>query len=109
VTFDELGVKFNVTECETGWTAVPDREIITVALAALLAILTLPFSVAEAAGAKVTFITAEFPADKIRAEETPPILTPAPESVTFEMETLVPPVLVSVTGRMQLPPTTMFP
>ena len=37
------------------------------------------------------------------------MLNPAPESITFEMETLEPPVFVSVTGRMWLLPTATFP
>lgn len=37
------------------------------------------------------------------------MLNPAPESVTFEMETLEPPVFESVTGRMWLLPTASFP
>ena len=44
-------------------------------------------------GAKVTFKVAELPAFKIKPEDTPPMLNPAPESVTFEMETLEAPSL----------------
>jgi hypothetical protein len=109
VTFDELGVRFSVTECDTGWTAVPVREMVTVGLVALLVTMTLPFSVPEADGAKITFKTAEFPPAKIRPEDTPPMLNPAPESVTFEMETLEAPLFVSVTDRRLLLPTVIFP
>ena len=76
---------------------------------ALLVTVTLPFRIPDADGAKVTFKVAELPAAKIKPEETPPTLTPAPKSVTFEMETLEPPVFVSVTGRILLLPTVTFP
>jgi hypothetical protein len=74
--------------------------MVTVALVALLVILTVPFMFPEANGAKVTFKTALLPAAKIKPEETPLTLTPVPESVTFEMERVDPPVFVSVTGRV---------
>jgi hypothetical protein len=109
VTFDELEVKFSVTECDTRWTAVPDKEIVTVGLIALLVNVTLPFRGPEADGANVTFKTAELPAAIIKPEDTPPILNPAPESVTFEMETLEEPMFVSVTDRRLLLPTVIFP
>jgi hypothetical protein len=88
---------------------VPNREIVTVGLVALLVTVTLPFRVPEADGEKVTFNVAELPAAKIKPEETPPMVNPAPESVTFEMDTLEPPVFVSVTGRILLLPTITFP
>jgi hypothetical protein len=93
VTFDELGVKSSVAECDVGWTAVLGREMVTLGLVALLVTLTLPFRVPAADGAKVTFKVAELPAFKIKPEDTPPMLNPAPESVTFEMETLEAPSL----------------
>ena len=83
--------------------------MVTVGLMALLVTVTLPFRVPEADGAKVTFKVAEFPAAKIKPEDTPPILTPAPESVTFEMETFEAPLFVSVTDRRLLLPTVIFP
>ena len=107
--FDELGVKFSVTECVTGWTAVPEREMVNVEFVALLVMLTLPFKAPDADGAKVTSNKAEFPLARIWPEETPPMLNPVPETVTLEMETLDPPVFVSVTGRMMLLPTVTVP
>ena len=104
-----MGVKVSVAECDTGWTAAPNRVIVTVELGGVLVTATLPFRVPEADGAKVTFKVAELPAAKIKPEETPPILNPAPESVTFEIETLEPPLFASVTGRVLLPPTVTFP
>ena len=89
--------------------AVPSREIITVALVALLVIVTVPFMFPEAKGAKVTFKTALLPAAKIEPEETPLTLTPVPESVTFETEMLETPVFVSVIDRTLLLPTVTFP
>ena len=49
-TVDVLAVQFNVTECETGWTPVPEREIVAGELVALLATVTLPVTLAAAAG-----------------------------------------------------------
>jgi hypothetical protein len=83
--------------------------MVTVGLGALLVTVTLPFKVPDADGAKVTFKVAEPPAGKIKPEDTPPMLNPAPESVTFEMETLEAPLFVSVTGRRLLLPTVIFP
>jgi len=99
----------SVTEWDTGWTAVPNRETVIVGLMASLATLTVPFRVPAAEGAKVTFKVAELPAPKIRPEETPPVLNPAPESVTFNIEMLVPPAFVSTTAKVLLLPTIMFP
>jgi hypothetical protein len=88
---------------------VPTREIVTVEFVALLVIVTPPFRIPEAEGAKVKFNRAEFPPAKIKPEDTPPMLIPAPERVTFKMETVEPPVFVSVTGRILLLPTVTFP
>jgi hypothetical protein len=108
-TFDELAANNSVTECDACWTAMPESEMVTVGLVALLPIVTLPFRVPEEDGAKVTFKTAEFPAAKINPEETPTMLNPAPESVTFEIATLEVPLFVSVTDRRLLLPTVIFP
>jgi hypothetical protein len=83
--------------------------MVTVGLVALLVTVTLPFRVPEADGAKVTFKTLELPAAIIKPEDTPPMLNPAPESATFEMETLEAPLFVSVTERRLLLPTVIFP
>ena len=109
VTFEELGVKPNITEWDTGCTASPDRKMVAMGLVPSLATVTLPFRAPAADGAKVTFNTAEFPAAKVRPEETPPVLTPAPEIDTFETEMLVLPVFVRVTDKMLPLPTVIFP
>lgn len=109
MTFEELGVKLNVTEWETGCTASPDREMVVMGSVALLATVTLPLRAPAADGAKVTFNTVKFPAAKVRPEETPPVLTPAPDIATFETEMLVLPVFVRVTGKMLPLPTVIFP
>jgi hypothetical protein len=103
-----LGVILSVAECGTGWTAVPDRVMVTVELVALLVTVTLPIRIPEADGAKDTFKVAELPAANVKPEETPLALSPAPESVTFEMETLEAPLLVSITDRRLLLPTAIF-
>jgi hypothetical protein len=104
-----LGAKVSVAECESAWTALPNTVIVTVELAPVLVTVTLPFKVPAADGAKVTFKVAELPAAKIKPDEMPSMLNPAPERATFEMETLDPPVFVSVTGSLLLLPTTTFP
>lgn len=83
--------------------------MVTVELAALLVMLTVPLKVPDADGAKVTSNKAEFPLARIWPEERPPTLSPVPEIVTLEMDTFDPPVFVSVTGRMVLLPTATVP
>ena len=83
--------------------------MVTVELAALLLMLTLPFNTPDADGAKVTSNNAEIPLGRIWPEEMPPMLNPVPEIVTLEMEMLDPPVFVSVTGSTLLLPTVMVP
>ena len=50
-----LAVHVKVAECETAAVPVPVKEIIVGELEALLVIVTLPVTLAVAAGAKVTF------------------------------------------------------
>lgn len=56
-----------------------------------------------------TFNVAEPPAAKVNPEETPLALNPGPERATFEIETLDPPVLMSVTGKTTLLPIVTLP
>jgi hypothetical protein len=53
----------------------------------------------------VTFSVAVCPGVKIRPDETPPAVYPAPETVTFEIVTSEFPPLVMITGRTLLLPT----
>jgi hypothetical protein len=75
---DVLAFQLNVTECATGATPVPDREIVTGDEAALLVTVTLPVTLPVADGAKVTLSVAVCPGVKICPEETPLAVNPAP-------------------------------
>jgi hypothetical protein len=88
---------------------VPENEIVNGEFEALLMIVTLPVTLPEAAGAKITFMVTDAPGLRISPVEMPFTLKPAPEIVTFEMETLEPPVFVSVTGCVLLLATFTFP
>ena len=71
---------------------------------ALLVTVTLPGTSPAPAGAKVTFSVAVCPDVKIRPDETPLAVYPAPETVTFEIVTSEFPPLVKITGRTLLLP-----
>jgi hypothetical protein len=88
---------------------VPENEIVSGEFEALLVIATLPVTLPDAAGANITFIVADPPGLRMSPVEIPFTLKPAPEIVTFEMETLEPPVFVSVTDCILLLPTFTFP
>ena len=108
-TVDVLAVQDSVTECETGWIPVPEREIVADELVALLVTVTLPGRLPVAAGVKVTFSVAVCPGAKICPVVTPPAEYPAPERLTPETVTLEFPPLVKVTGRMLLLPRLTLP
>lgn len=101
---DALAVQFSVTECETGWTPVPVREIVLGEFVALLVTVTLPVALPVAAGANVTFKVAVWPGVRICPEDTPAAVNPGPEMLTPETVTDEFPPLVNVTGRMVLLP-----
>ena len=64
-TGDTLAVQDSVTECETGWTPVPDRETVAGELVALLVTVTLPGRLPVPAGVRFTFRAALWPGVKI--------------------------------------------
>jgi hypothetical protein len=107
-TEDGLAVQFNVTECETGWTPVPEREIVAGELVALLVTVTLPVTLAAAAGVKVTFSVAVCAGVKICPVETPLAVNPAPDMLTFDTVTFAFPPFVNVTLSMLLLPMLTF-
>jgi len=88
---------------------VPENEIVSGEFEALLVIVTLPVTLPEAAGANITFIVTDAPGLRMSPVEIPFTLKPAPEIVTLEMETLEPPVFVSVTDCVLLLLTFTFP
>jgi len=108
LTVDVLAVQVSVTECEAGWTPVPESVIVAGELVALLVTVTLPGSEPALAGVKVTFRVAVDPAAIIWPEETPLAVYPAPEMVTLETVTLEFPPLVKVTERLLLLPMLML-
>ena len=107
-TVDVLAVQLNVTECETGWTPVPEIEIVAGELVALLATVTLPVTLTAAAGVKVTFIVAVCDGAKICPVGTPLAVNPAPERLTFETVTFEFPAFVNVTLSVLLLPMLTF-
>lgn len=58
---DVLAVQVSVTECDTGWTPVPESVMDAGELVALLVTVTLPGMSPVPAGAKVTFRVAVCP------------------------------------------------
>ena len=54
-TVEVLAVQVSVTECDTGWTPVPDSVTVAGELAALLVTVTLPGIGPVPAGVKVMF------------------------------------------------------
>ena len=99
-----LAVHVSVTECDTGWTPVPDSVTLAGELVALLVTFTLPGMSPVADGVNVTLSVAVWPGVTICPDETPLAVYPAPEMVTFEIVTLEFPPLVKATGRMLLLP-----
>jgi hypothetical protein len=94
---DVLGVQVNATECATVATPVPESEMESGELVALLATETLPVTLPAAAGANVAVKAAVCPGPRMSPEETPLALKPEPDTVTFEIVTLEFPAFVSVT------------
>jgi hypothetical protein len=99
-----LAVQLSVTECATGATPVPVREIVAGEEVALLATVAVPVTAPAAEGAKVTVRVAVCPGATIRPEETPLAVKPAPVMLTLEMLTFELPALVKVTLRALLVP-----
>jgi len=99
-----LAVHVSVTECDTGWTPVPDNVTDAGELVALLVTFTLPGRDPVEEGVKVTFSVAVCPDFTICPAETPLAVYPAPVMVTFEIVTSELPPLVKTTGKMLLLP-----
>ena len=89
--------------------AVPLREIVAGEFVALLVTMTLPVTLPEPVGAKVTFKVAVFPAARMSPLDTPLTLKPAPEMLSLEMVILALLELVSVTLLLLLAPKFKVP
>ena len=101
-----LATQFKVAECETAASApVPDRVIVAGELVALLATVTLPFTLAALAGVKLTLRLAVCPGVRICPVDTPLAANPAPAMVTFDTVTSEFPAFVNVTPKLRLLPT----
>jgi hypothetical protein len=88
---------------------VPESEIESGELVALLATETLPVALPAAAGVKLAVKVAVCPAARMSPEETPVALKPAPETATFEIVMLEFPAFVSVTLLVLLLDTFTLP
>jgi hypothetical protein len=67
--------------------------------------LTLPLAAPLVVGDKSTVNEVLWPAVNVKGKDKPLKLNPAPLAVAAEMVRLDPPVLVSVSGKLVLPPT----
>src|SRR5215472_19105327 len=80
-------------------TPVPVRGMVRVGLEALEVMVTEPVALPAAVGVKVTLKVALWPAVSVRGAVMPLMVKPAPLIATWEMVTLEPPVLVTVSDR----------
>jgi hypothetical protein len=104
-----LAVQLSKTECGTATTPVPEREMTSGELVALLVTVMLPAKLPAADGEKVTSSAACCPGVRIKPAEIPLAANFAPAMLTPEMVTLEFPALVSVTLNMLLAPAVIFP
>jgi hypothetical protein len=105
-TVDVLATQFKVAECEAAaGTPVPDRVIVAGELVALLATVTLPFTLTALAGVKLTSRLAVCPGVRICPVDTPLAANPAPAMETFDTVTFEFPAFVNVTPKLRLLPT----
>jgi hypothetical protein len=88
---------------------VPESGIVEVGFEAFEVTVKLPLAAPEAVGAKVTLKLALWPALKVIGIEIPLTLNPLPLVATEEIVTLVPPVLVSVSGKVFALPILTLP
>ena len=78
-------------------TPVPESDTVAGELVALLAIEMLPVTLPDEVGAKMALKAVLCPAVRVRGNDSPLILKPAPLTVACEIVTLPVPVLVRVT------------
>jgi hypothetical protein len=88
---------------------VPFREMVSVGLEAFDVTVTVPLAVPVEVGANLTEYVALCPAVRVKEELIPLRVNPAPLMVTFETETLVPPVFVIVPDKDWFEPTVTLP
>ena len=104
-----LAFQFRVTECDVPVTPVPERDTTIVLEEAELVIVTLPVTAPALDGANVTVSVAVCPGDSVKPEGNPFTVNPAPEMLTFEIESDEVPVFVTVAVRALLLPIFTLP
>jgi hypothetical protein len=90
-------------------TPLPASATVAGELEALLKTVTLPATLPDTDGVKLTFRVALCPGVRIVPAGTPLALNPAPEMPMLEIETLELPVLFRVTGSVLLASVLTFP
>lgn len=88
-----------------GVTPVPDRGTLRLGLPPLEVMVTLPLAAPPVGGANFTENDVLWPAFNVKGKLNPLRLNPAPPALAAEIVRLVPPVFVSVSGRLELLPT----
>lgn len=87
-----------------GVTPVPESGMLRLGFPPLEVIFTLPLAAPPVVGAKLTVNEVLCPAFNVKGKLSPLKLNPAPLALAAEMVRLVPPVLVSVSDRLELLP-----
>lgn len=90
-------------------TPVPERGTVKLESEPVEVMLTLPLTAPVAVGANRTVNEVLCPAVNVRGKVSPLKLNPLPLAVAAEIVRLVPPVLVKVSGRLELLPTCTLP
>ena len=88
---------------------VPDKGIVNVGFEAVEVIVTLPLAAPVAVGANLTESVADCPADRVIGVVMPLTLNTVPLAETCEIVIEVAPVLVSLSVKVELLPTTILP
>lgn len=95
-TLPRFKVEGEIVSVPTAAAPVPDKETVSVGLEAFEVTVTVPLAVPVTVGAKVTVNPVVCPAPRVKEELMPLKVNPVPLIVTFETETVVPPVFVIV-------------
>jgi hypothetical protein len=98
-----------IVSCPAAAVPVPDNGIVSVGLVAFEVTVRLPLAVAADCGVNVTLKAALCPAVSVTGAVIPLTVNPVPLIPTWEMVTLDPPVLVTVSDADRLPPTVTLP
>lgn len=98
-TLPRFRVDGEIVSVPTAAAPVPDKEIVNAGFDAFEVTVTVPLAVPVTVGAKVTVNPVLCPGARVNEEPMPLRMNPVPLIVTFETETLVPPVFVIVPDR----------